>query len=989
MPISALPPSTVRLLGSSAIINTPCDVVKELLDNAIDAGASFVEIAVSPNYLDTIRVRDDGRGIDVDDFGSLGRRAHTSKLRSFEELGAVARETLGFRGEALAAMNTLAAVAVTTRTMNDAVASRLQLKADVGGVANRQPVSAPVGTTVQIAKLFENLPARKQYSLKNNAKYIQSTKDLLKGYAFARPDVRLTFKVLGESTSSWSYAPTCAAGVKEAALQMFGAALANSCTHVSRHSGCDQAAFTQRNQRTSEDFILEALIPKPSFNVHAIKGKGLYLSVDSRPISSSRALGKEITSILKAALNRVVGPGESLASIPTPFIQLNIRCPPYSYDANVTPLKDEVLFANENTIITCFEGMCQRIYPQRSIEDPFSTQKPVDHQREARMFITGMCQHEKDHMQPYKKTDQNSDTQAPDSPSSIQLLRATHTQQLTAQHEATDRDHSTDQEAIPPLLRPESCAQDTTSPTGMRSSRTVNMARTNSNSTDGDTTTNTLEIQVPLSLMTATPAPPQRADVSSRIPKKCASENIERYLLSRKNDAFRIATDETATKRAQHSSTSTPNISGRMPLQPLTESMLNVMNNQADSESDTVSAGSEISESIHGGQRVQQTSPGLIPRFLEPEPLEHALSPHQARVHTNWPTPPSSGNLRSGRALDSPFRPPTRTLQRDSPTGNHAPAHARSRLRAPEDGRVIPFRLPGQNRIQRQVAHQRSGQRVGSRGAANSNSGETRPQPHAQRVHGSRPRDNTNRNLLQVSQLASRPDTREDVSQLRLSLQPPDPHSHLVQTSLMGSISSGVTSPMPYTAQYDSNAGDSVLPTREPDIFSPAVIVRDTPQGIALPGRVNGNAEDPRLYLIKRRRSHARHGIARRLSTRRLPLEVIPHHLTVQNASTSVTASLRKVKSLARRARLLRYDIVPGHWGQGIEFKTMEEAGKVEQGLQHAVEAWKQTQAQAVDVEYTLRSAAKGKGKTARISSSSFTPRPRMDAFLAGIRLGV
>ncbi|EGR47599.1 uncharacterized protein TRIREDRAFT_63710, partial [Trichoderma reesei QM6a] len=193
MPISALPQSTVRLLGSSVIINTPCDVVKELLDNAIDAGASFVEISISSNYLDTIRVRDDGRGIDVDDFGSLGRQAHTSKLTSFEELGVVARETLGFRGEALAAINTLGSVTVTTRTMNDVVASRLQLKAAVGGVDNRQPVSAPVGTTVQVAKLFENMPPRKQYLLKYSAKYIQSTKDLLKGYAFARPDVRLSF----------------------------------------------------------------------------------------------------------------------------------------------------------------------------------------------------------------------------------------------------------------------------------------------------------------------------------------------------------------------------------------------------------------------------------------------------------------------------------------------------------------------------------------------------------------------------------------------------------------------------------------------------------------------------------------------------------------------------------------------------------------------------------------------------------------------------
>ncbi|PKK41178.1 hypothetical protein CI102_14747, partial [Trichoderma harzianum] len=362
MPISALPQSTVRLLGSSVVISKPCDVVKELLDNAIDAGASFVEIAISPNYLDTIRVRDDGQGIDIEDFDALGKRTHTSKLRAFDELGSRARETLGFRGEALAAMNSLATITVTTRTVKDVVATRLQLKPKAGGVDNRQPVSAPVGTTVQITKLFDTLPVRKQYSLKISAKYIQSTKDLLKACALARPDLRLSFKVLGEATHCWSYAPVCAAGVKEAALQIFGTTLANNCVYVSRNSACDQATPPQLHQQLPEDFILEALIPKPGFEVQAVKGKGFYLSIDSRPISSQDAMAKKLIAIYKPYLNRAAGTGESCASIPNPFVQLNIRCPPNSYDVNVTPLKDEVVFGNEGAITACFEGLCQKIY---------------------------------------------------------------------------------------------------------------------------------------------------------------------------------------------------------------------------------------------------------------------------------------------------------------------------------------------------------------------------------------------------------------------------------------------------------------------------------------------------------------------------------------------------------------------------------------------------------------------------------------------------
>lgn len=554
-----------------------------------------------------------------------------------------------------------------------------------------------------------------------------------------------------------------------------------------------------------------------------------------------------------------------------------------------------------------------------------------------------------------------SDTQTLACSSNVQPFRTT--EQLTAPQGT----------AKPSFLSPDSCTQDATSLIGMRTSKTVNMSRTNSNSTDEDSTANSVDIQVPLSFMTATHVPSsKRADGNSRIPKMSASENIERYLLSRKNDSFQIATDETATKKTQPSSVasaSPPNFSGRMPLQPLTESVLNAMGGQAESESDTSSAEPEIldnnAESIIAAyrieQRIQRTSPDPTPSLLELEPLEHS-SPHQLRSATEWPTPPSSGHLRSVRPFNSPFRPPLRAPQRDSSTGGTAHVHARSRLRASDSGRVIPFTLPGQNRIQRPAALERTAQRVGSLGMPRSTIGETRPQLRPQRVHGlNRQRDNMSRDLMQVSEPVSRPDTREHVLQPNLSLHGPGQYSRIMQANLMRSLSPDVMPVSSTTAQDGLNADDSVSTAWKAGIFSQAAFVRDTPQDITPPGRMTDNMEDPRLYLIKRRRSQARHGMARRLSSRRLPLEAIPHHFMVQNASISRRTSLRKVKSLARQARLLGNDIVPGNWGHAIEFKSMEEAGKVERRLQHAVEAWKQTQNQAVEVEYKLRSAAKGK----------------------------
>lgn len=903
MPISALPQSTVRILGSSVIITTPCDVVKELLDNAIDAGASFIEVAVSSNYVDTIRVRDDGHGIDVGDFDALGRRAHTSKLKTFDELGSRARESLGFRGEALAAMNTFAAISITTRTPSDVVATRLQLKRAVGGAENRCPASAPVGTTVQVTKLFDTLPARKQYTLKNSTKYIKSTKDLLKAYVLARPDLRLSFKVLGEATGSWSYAPACAAEINEATLQVFGKALANSCIHVSRNSTCDQDAFTRANQQVAEDFILEAFIPKSGFDVLAVKGKGLYLSVDSRPLSSTRGIAKKITAIFKNYLNRVTGSNESYSSISNPFLRLNIRCPAYSYDANVTPLKDEVVFGDENKIIACFEGLCQRIYAERFMDDPFLISTPSRPEEEAGDSIAHM--------------ENSGDIQT----------------------------------------------ENGVSITKMRTSKIVNMSRIASNSTDEDSTHNSVDIQVPLSLMTAAQISPGRR---SQVPKISASENIERYLLSRKNESFQIATDETATKKShlQAASPETPpGIFNRIPLQPLTESMLNAMNGQPESESDVSSAEPESSALDDNIQRTmninpreepaQRISPVATPSSLDHGPLALRF-PHQSTSIAEWLTPPSSGFLRNVRSPNPPFRPPQTTSERDSPIGNTA---VRPRPRAPQSGRIIPFTLPGENRNRRRVAYDQTTEQEVDMLRANPR--DTRSQLYFQGVQGlNRQQDSTTNTF----ELASQPDTtRQHIPQPNFLSHEPGHRSHMMQTPLLDNPYPGAMSP-PRAPQVELNARNSLSLTPQREIRpSIEASVCDTPQNRAPIRKTHDKLEDPRLYLIKRRRSQARHGIARRLSSRRLPLEVTPNHLAIQNSSTSRRLSLKKIKSLAKKTRLQGYDIVPGDRGSAITFKNMEEAGKVESRLQDAVDSWKQTQNQAIEVEYKLRSAAKGK----------------------------
>ena len=142
MPICPLPESTARRLTSTLVIASPDQLLKELVDNAIDSGATSVEVIVSANALDKLEVRDNGHGISPDDFDALGRVGHTSKLRSFEELSTLGGTSLGFRGAALASVNTLADITITTRASTKKVATVVSL-AKGGGVEKQGVACAP------------------------------------------------------------------------------------------------------------------------------------------------------------------------------------------------------------------------------------------------------------------------------------------------------------------------------------------------------------------------------------------------------------------------------------------------------------------------------------------------------------------------------------------------------------------------------------------------------------------------------------------------------------------------------------------------------------------------------------------------------------------------------------------------------------------------------------------------------------------------------
>ncbi|KAI1326196.1 hypothetical protein F5Y16DRAFT_375552 [Xylariaceae sp. FL0255] len=372
--ISRLPDGTSRLIRANINIVNPVSVVKELLDNAIDAKATSIEIFISPNTISKIEVRDNGVGIHPDDYDALGRPGHTSKLRNIEELGSVVGTSLGFRGEALASVNSIATVTITTKTSSEPVAAVLKLVPDHGGVASQRATSAPVGTAVDVTNLFSRLPVREQANVKEAKKNLERIQALLQSYAMARPQIKLFFKIRQTPTKLWSYCPKRNTTIHETALQLFGTDLTSNCVEkvvqANELSTGEDDSVPEVPNHGSQSYILESLLFAPDGDPNKIPKKYCF-SVDGRPINASRGTAKKLRAIYLEHLRSSSG----LSDLRDSFIRLDIKCPPATYDANIEPAKDEVLFSDEQIILDTFRRMCSELYKPGQLPQP---NPPVD-----------------------------------------------------------------------------------------------------------------------------------------------------------------------------------------------------------------------------------------------------------------------------------------------------------------------------------------------------------------------------------------------------------------------------------------------------------------------------------------------------------------------------------------------------------------------------------------------------------------------------------
>ena len=358
MSIQALPETAVRAIGASQVLTDPSAVVKELVDNALDARATSIAVEIHANTLDVIQVRDNGHGIPPQDRPLVARRYCTSKLTDADDLASIGGSSLGFRGEALtSAAEMSGGMTVSTRVEGEQVATSLKINQQ-GEVMAQERASTAIGTTVKITDFIKTNPVRRQVALKHTEQCLKRVKHVLQSFAFARPHVRFALKVLKgkNDKGNWMYAPKLGGNAEDAAFKIVGAACASQCTW----SVIEQNGFS-----------LQAFLPKPDAVSEKVSNIGAFISVDRRPLTISRGLSKQIVKAFRDALRKV---DPRFEGIKDPFLFLEIACPEQSYDPNIEPAKDDVLFEDPDRVMEAARKLFAAVY---AVEAPPVPSEPT------------------------------------------------------------------------------------------------------------------------------------------------------------------------------------------------------------------------------------------------------------------------------------------------------------------------------------------------------------------------------------------------------------------------------------------------------------------------------------------------------------------------------------------------------------------------------------------------------------------------------------
>ncbi len=313
--IQVLPEILANKIAAGEIVERPASVVKELLENSLDAKGRAVHVTIHSGGKRLILVRDDGEGMSQDDAILAFEHHATSKLRSAEDLNAIA--TLGFRGEALPSIASVSRLSLRTRPGDPECISGTEVEMQGGVMRSVKPISWDKGTEISVRDLFFNLPARKKF-LRSNDTELGHIARLVTHYALAHPEIRFTL----ESDNRTLIDAVAVADEKERIYQIFGDGFLNNLTEFSGQKGSvNVRGFCSRphEQRTN---------PYSQF-----------LYVNRRMIRD-----KVIMSAIRQAYRNCM-PASAY-----PVVILFLDLPFDEVDVNAHPAKTEIRFRDQSTV---------------------------------------------------------------------------------------------------------------------------------------------------------------------------------------------------------------------------------------------------------------------------------------------------------------------------------------------------------------------------------------------------------------------------------------------------------------------------------------------------------------------------------------------------------------------------------------------------------------------------------------------------------------
>ena len=330
---------TINKIAAGEVVDRPASIVKELIENSIDAGAKNITIDIKNGGISYIKIKDDGKGFKADDVEIAFERHATSKIRSEDDIQKVI--SMGFRGEALASIAAISNVELITRNIDESVGTKTVVEA--GTILSSQEFASAQGTSIVVRNIFFNVPARYKF-LKKDYKEAGYIEEVIIKLALINPQISFKFNNNGKSV----IATTGNGDIRTAIYNIFGKNYANSTINVDTEYlgihvyGVMGTPNNNRSNRSHQYFYV---------NKRYVKNKTLYSAIDQ-------------------------GYNENMAIGKFAFCVLNVEMPTMSVDVNVHPAKLEVKFENENLVFSAVNNAIRSSLLKYNTENtPFTTVK--------------------------------------------------------------------------------------------------------------------------------------------------------------------------------------------------------------------------------------------------------------------------------------------------------------------------------------------------------------------------------------------------------------------------------------------------------------------------------------------------------------------------------------------------------------------------------------------------------------------------------------